>query len=220
VNEIKELAKSLIDNYQINTVYRLNGFEVTGGNAWTSGALFYNGEIFLINGGSVAIGGGQTLILNIVTEFLPTDPVEYLPSGSGSFNTHQIRLMACVSGVSGSGVADVSNVKGILKTMVLEIGSWDMDSVETKFVDIPLFLKQIKSVDVLIFIDSLGFSQKIDYSDPVGWLPSGSLSLRHVIIGEKLTRCRLERRPGGYFDDNFFDNTEINRGFITVQYEL
>lgn len=221
LSEINALAKSKIDNYQINTVYRLDGFQVTLAASvytWTAGTLFYNDEIFFIDAGTIAQGVGEVLILNIATTFLGTDPVAFRPSGSGSFNVHQTKSFVATSGTTGTGVSDADNVIGIIKTMILEIGAWDMDVTSTALVLIELPVIKIKSINVLIYQNGGGLAYPINYSSSGGgWLPNGSFTLDEAVPGT--TRCDLERRGTGFFDSTSF-NGASNRGIVHVEYEI
>jgi hypothetical protein len=223
LSEINALAKSKIDNYQINTVYRLDGFQVdlsASVYTWTAGTLFYNDEIFFIDAGTVAQGVGEVLILNIATTFLGTDPVAFRPSGSGSFNVHQTKSFVATSGTTGTGVSDADNVIGITKTMFLEIGTWDMQNVSDKLVLINLYISQIRSVDVLIIDDSLAGSYPINFTtNSQGWLPGGYFLLEQPTLGVPITRCDMSANPTGYFIGTSF-NGAANRGFIKVTYEI
>lgn len=82
----------------------------------SSGAIYHNGEIFLIDSFFGTPNPGDVPVLSVVTTYRAGDPVKY--SDGNNFNTHAIRKYRWTFGPSGSGLADFSFVVS-LKNKVL-----------------------------------------------------------------------------------------------------
>ena len=224
LSEINALAKSKIDNYQINTVYRLDGFQVTLAASvytWTEGTLFYNNEIFFIDAGTIAQGVGEVLILNIATTYLGTDPVAFRPSGSGSFNVHQTKSFVATSGTTGTGVFDADNVIGITKSKKIEIGTWDMNAISgvVLFIDIPV--DKILNIECIISGNAgTTGKRKLEYSSASfsSNQPSGGVYFEENTPTS--TRVELDATSGTVFTTSASYAGTSNRGFIYVEYEI
>lgn len=74
----------------------------------SAGAIWYNGEIYLVDAFTGTTGGGQTIVLSIVTTYDSGDPVKY--SNNQSYYTHSIRKIQFNVGTSGSGIINFSAV--------------------------------------------------------------------------------------------------------------
>ena len=102
------LANSIVgNNYDPTKVYVLVGCANSGtGLAYvlTAGAVFYNGEIYLMDANSFVATSGQVAVPNIVTTFATAangDPVQF--TDGTSHQVLQIRKVVLSSGVTGSG---------------------------------------------------------------------------------------------------------------------
>jgi len=73
----------------------------------SAGAVWYNGEIFLVDA-FTGTTGGTTIVLSIVTTYDVGDPVKY--SNNQNYYTHAIRKIAFSVSASGSGISDFSAV--------------------------------------------------------------------------------------------------------------
>lgn len=105
-----------------------------------------------------------------------------------------------------------------LRTKVIPIGDWDMDTDLTVSVAHGLTAEQIRTIYVQIRPDtSSGKSYKsllfvetassIDYTQTAG------------SIAHSNTDVILSRREGGEFDDTAYNATSFNRGWVTITYE-
>lgn len=76
----------------------------------TAGAVFYLGEIYLVDSAAFTAGGGQVAVLSFITTQYTTnaDPVTFTDSTIN--NVHDIRKILIASGASGSGIKDFSAV--------------------------------------------------------------------------------------------------------------
>ena len=92
-----------------------------------------------------------------------------------------------------------------LKSKVIEIGDWDMDSDLTNTIE-HLLGKVIRSVTVIIRKDD-----DITYYDLLSKDANAFTSLNESYIN-------LARSPGGFFDSTDFDSTSFNRGWVTIFY--
>lgn len=106
---------SSIVNYDSSKIYILYGLINSGSGAnynISSGAVFYSGEVFLVDAASGTLTGA-----NVVTGILGTtffigsnaDPVVF--TDGVSRNVHQIRKINLTPGLSGSGIANYSDFR-------------------------------------------------------------------------------------------------------------
>lgn len=119
-------------------------------------------------------------------------------------------------------VSDALEVDGIkdiasgseLKCRSFEIGSWDMDATASKVITTGLNFATIDrvSVQVMIYADT-GIEYPLEYRDPTEGTVSG-----HYFVGY-IGDVNIYRLLGGKFDDVDFDNTAVNRGFVTIWYK-
>lgn len=111
---ITALANSIIGRVPDTTnCYVLFGCKNTGsGTSYiiSAGAIYYNGEVYLVDAVSFTSASGQTAVLSFVTTNYTTnaDPVTF--TDGVAHNVHTIQKIAIASGVSGSGVCDFANL--------------------------------------------------------------------------------------------------------------
>ena len=76
----------------------------------SAGAIYYNGEVFLVDATTFTATSGQVAVGNISISQYGTnaDPVTF--TNGASYNVHNIRKITFASGVSGSGILDFSNL--------------------------------------------------------------------------------------------------------------
>lgn len=103
------LVKGMIGTYTTNDVIVLHGCVVSasipGTSSITSGAVYYNGEIYEVDANpSIVTTGLQTLVWGIVTTYRGSDPLTW--SDGIDRNLHRINKMALSAGLSGSGLAN------------------------------------------------------------------------------------------------------------------
>lgn len=75
----------------------------------SAGAIYYNGEVFLVDATTFTATSGQVAVGNIaITQYgVNADPVTF--SNGSSYNVHNVRKIVFASGVSGSGICDLAN---------------------------------------------------------------------------------------------------------------
>lgn len=122
---VDALVKSLISTYTTNDVIILHGCVISGTTtkAITEGAIYYNGEVYLVDAASGLTAGADTWIFAVVTTYAAGDPVTY--DDSTSHNQHRIDKIAFQVGDSGSDgyVADWDDA--IVKYLALiQRGDW------------------------------------------------------------------------------------------------
>lgn len=98
------------------------------------------------------------------------------------------------------------------KIKIIDIGDWNMDSTSPKVVAHGLTLSTIRSVKVSIRQDVNGNLTSLDFADVTA--PAAS-SGAYVADSTSINMYRL---VGGYYDNNNFDATSYNRGWITIMY--
>jgi hypothetical protein len=104
----------------------------------------------------------------------------------------------------------------IIHFATIDIGSWDMDSVQA--INVPhglgaLFIN-ILYINAYITNDPhSGYANIMCISDTIDvGNVAGSISYVNN------TNVRLWRKAGGFFDSNLFDDAVINRGYISICY--
>lgn len=109
------VLKNLIGStYDPTKGYILNGCINTGTGlnfAISAGAVFFNGEIYLVDAVTFTAAGGQTAVCSIVDTFFTAanaDPVQF--TDSVNRNVHKISKIVIASGVAGSTIADFANL--------------------------------------------------------------------------------------------------------------
>jgi len=101
-----------------------------------------------------------------------------------------------------------------IKFKSIEIGAWDMDKIDGKTVNHGLTASKIRSVSVIIVND--GGTRWINinyanYEESGDYLPAGYVAYDN-------TKISLYRFYQYTFDNTNFDNSTMNRGWITVGY--
>jgi hypothetical protein len=84
----------------------------------SAGAVYYNGEVFLVDATTFTATSGQVAVSNLGTTYYSTyaDPVTFT-DGSAN-NVHQIRKMVFTAGTSGSGIVDFSAMLQVPQVLV------------------------------------------------------------------------------------------------------
>ena len=112
---IDSLVQRIVGNgYDPNKVYVLYGCEdqnaISPLVSITAGAVFYNGEVYLVPATSYTNTGSNVPVANIVTSYFTgtnADPVTL--TDRTPRNVHEIRRMVITGAASGSGVANFSS---------------------------------------------------------------------------------------------------------------
>jgi hypothetical protein len=111
---ISNVVKGLLGTYTTNDVIILYGITVTLSTTtisndtatWTSGAIYYNGEVYTVPAGSVVKTAGQTFVFTNTETYDNTIDPTYFEDNS-PHNVHQVRQIQIVAGASGgSGVSN------------------------------------------------------------------------------------------------------------------
>jgi len=100
-------------NAVANTGYVLWGCVNTGSGlnySISSGAIFYNGEVYLVPAVTFTASAGQVAIANIVITQYTTNADPVLFTDGVSRNVHNIRSINFTAGVSGAGVFDFTQI--------------------------------------------------------------------------------------------------------------
>ena len=96
-------------NYDNSKAYIIYGVNITSGGSgydFTAGAVYYQGEVFLVDAQHVGVLSiGQVLISNITTTQYTTnaDPVTF--TDSNTYNVHNVRKITFAKGSTGTGSA-------------------------------------------------------------------------------------------------------------------
>jgi len=107
------LARTNILSYDASKIYVLYGCVNSGSGSnfvISAGAVFFNGEIYLVPAATFTTSGGNVAIGTITTTYFTAtnaDPVEFTDAILRS--VHEIRQIVISSGTSGSGTANYSD---------------------------------------------------------------------------------------------------------------
>ncbi len=122
---VDALVKGLIGAYTDDDLIILHGCVITGTTtkAITAGAIYYNGEVYLVDAAS-GLTGGAGWIFAIVTTYAAGDPVTY--DDATTHNQHQIDKIVFQIGDSGSDgyIADwdAATVKAVSRVIDISAG--------------------------------------------------------------------------------------------------
>jgi len=100
-----------------------------------------------------------------------------------------------------------------IKTKVLDIGGWDMDTVGAVNINHGLTsteYENIIAVSVILRNDTL--AEVYDASSTNSYSSDVEYNLSTAVV-------RINRKGGGFFDSTNFDDSTINRGFIKIDYK-
>lgn len=104
------LAQSIIIDKTLYNVLFGCVNSTPGGGTFTisAGAIYQNGEVYLVDAATLTPGGGQTVVLVLETTYQSGDPIQF--SDGSTHNVHEIKKLKLQNGVSGSGLVDYSSV--------------------------------------------------------------------------------------------------------------
>lgn len=233
-----EILKGITDNVGgTHALYGCIDSDISAtGWAISEGAIFYNGEVFQI---PLFVGSHATNVpvLNIVSTFRAGDPVTF--SDNNTFNVHQVRTMAWTMGASGSGLLNFSSLtrfkktigesllygvktdNALLKTKVIAIGDWNMQStVDLSIASGVSNLQQtLRSIDVMIRKDN--DSELNPFLSSIMQLGGGGISNNQGSVNiDSGNFINLRRTAASIYDSTNYDSTSFNRGWITIVYEV
>lgn len=108
---------------------------------------------------------------------------------------------------------DTEGTNLFLRTKVMDIGDWNMDTTGSVSIAHGLSFQKVRSISVLIRNDL-----DTEYYDLSANHEPGNSGGPFPLIHANNTNIVLERMPGGFFDDTNYDSTTYNRGWITIIY--
>lgn len=122
--------------------------------------------------------------------------------------------ISVANAVTTDGINETGADEGILKTKILQIGDWDMDS--NAWIEVPhgLTYSKIRSVTALIRNDNGSSFYDLSRVNPAVGTTSDGIRIDSINI-------HLQRIAGGAFDSTDFDTPSgYNRGWIVIGYIL
>ena len=99
-----------------------------------------------------------------------------------------------------------------LSVKVVEIGSWDMNATDFVSIKHGLTTSSIRMVQAIVKHDVSNLYYPIELWDTIAGVAGGSWSISALNIV-------VARTAASFFDSADFDDTTINRGYITIWYE-
>ncbi len=129
--------------------------------------------------------------------------------GDVTGNADTATLAAAASSIKETGAEN-----GTLRWKIIEIGDWNMDTYQQKYVAHGLTRTKIRSINIIIRGDSDGDYYPLNYTTITNGLTQGKWILP---VGSE-TLIEMQRLHQGLFDSTFFDSTSYNRGWITIGY--
>lgn len=113
-------------SYSYNTMYVLYGCINSGSGAnyiISAGAVFYQGEIFLVDSTSFSTTGSNVPIMTLITSQYTTDADPVTLTDSSVHNVHNIRKITVVSGAAGSGLVNFSSLYRLSFTIPAQLNA-------------------------------------------------------------------------------------------------
>ena len=207
------LCTNIVGNdYNSGIGYKISGVNATG-SVYSEGFIWYNNELFYCAGGNITGYANPARLIVTVTNDGTADPLEF--TDGVSRNVHNVNRLV-ISDVASGGIL-LSSLIGTTKTKHINIGPWNMNitagGTAVAFVSIPhtLSLVKIRSVSVFIFNDAQNTLYPISYVD-LGGLIKGTVDVDSTNINPSIF-------SGGLFDSASFNDTSVNRGYITITYQ-
>lgn len=210
-------------SYSASTYYILHGCVNSGvGSNYviSSGAIFFNGEIYLVDAVTFTTTGGQVPVMNIVTTQYTTnaDPVTF--TNGVAYDVHDIRKIAISAGTASGNQYGVNSNNifvnfanstpniieqanfAALQTKVVSFAGWNMVTTTTfnQAHGLPDITK-IRSISVIVRNNA--------NTEIADILSAGGFSA-------DATDVIMNREPLGAFNDAAYNNAN---GTITIQYE-
>ncbi len=197
---------------------------------WTLGSTFKVGErVTIINlasdqvitvnasGGSTITTLGTAVVDLYALQDTPTTPAHW---GGEAVLADTIDEVTDATGVTIDSVllkdsaiqTDSGGTNELLRTIVLEIGDWNMDSTNLVTVAHGLTLAKIRSFSVIIRQDDSATHYSFPTVDPT----VGGTENMYATA----TNINLARAPSGFFDNTSFNSTSFNRGWVTIIYAV
>lgn len=109
------ICRSICNNNQTNVMLLYGCVNSGSGLNYiiSAGAVYYQGEVYLVPAFTGTATGVQVPSVSILTAWRAGDPVKY--SDNNTFNTHKIRTMVWTIGASGAGLSDFGSIKSTQK---------------------------------------------------------------------------------------------------------
>jgi len=212
----EQVVNQLIDySYGLDNIVILYGLELTGSNpglrSWTDGAIFYEGNIYIVEADSDTTTGSEVLVFDDIT-----------PAG-----VHEIKYATLVNGTVAAGIGqDIEGANTtrynrnypkiddstVINVKTLEVNDWNMDSTSSKNVAHGLSdITKVFSVSVMIINDAADDVRPLDRPSAADPYAGGQFRL-------DATNVILERFTGGQFDDPDWNTSTGLRGRIKIEY--
>jgi hypothetical protein len=148
------------------------------------------------------------------------DEVGFLITG----NIYTPKIMMALQGIS---YTQTNLIPGdTFKTIVFEIGDWDMDATGTKAIDISsikggssTYAGVVRTVQVMVVADNGNMLDLVSGGGLSSGFPGTPTTPNGAwYIDEASGEIRLWRLSAGEFDSTSYDQTSYNRGFVTITY--
>ena len=177
----------------------------------------------------VGVGAGLVTLAGTITDVVIQNEVrKHVSSGTAFYNRDNANLKVDTISerTAGSGVtidsvalkdSAIKTDGTFLRTRVVNIGDWNMDTDNFKNVShgfLGSYFSTIRKVDVMIIADSgalLLLDNVTTETNP---------AIQGVIGAFTSSVIQLFRTTGGFFDASGFSSIAINRGTITITYEV
>lgn len=215
-NMIDGLNEALIGaEYDISIPYIQSGIRSYGTNQYTQGYFYFNSEMFYCPGKTTTTPFTNIPVCTIMDIADTTaDPLTFTDGNQRS--VHRNRYISIVDGATGSGSFDLSSafyVPSIIKTKIIDIGDWNMDSSTNVTLAHGLSdFTKVRNVSCQVRNDG-----NTTYYNLMSSINNG-LGTQVNEIAINSSNVILQRESNGIFDNSLFDSTSYNRGWVTIQY--
>ncbi len=214
----KGLLEIALTHYTDTTVPAI----AAGGTVDINGALYKN-PVEVAIGGATANSTWYDILLTpsnrtFTASFIARETGAWSDSKQGLYSGNN-RVVACVwrnasAEFINKNILVVNNRTCKVK---VEIGSWNMDSTASVAIDVGVTNTRIRDITVLIRINDDSIIIEINYPLNSG-LGYDSTKIGYFSI--RPTGINIARRDSSYFDSAVFNDPNINRGWIPIEYEV
>lgn len=108
-------------------------------------------------------------------------------------------------------MSSIISPPALLKTIMLELGVWNMDASNSKIISFSTVPKEnVRELSAIIFNDS---GQAFSFESAMNGSETNTNYIAHTG-----SNFQLNRANGGYFDGTGYNDTVMNRGYLILKH--
>lgn len=201
------------DSYDVTKGYVISGL-TNAGTLYFSGYIYFNGELYLCDGGDIAGYVNPARLLVTVTNHPTADPLEFTDGISRS--VHNVRKVKITDTASGgfllSTMVFIQQPTIKLREKLVTSTGWNMDTVPQISVAHGLTLSKIRSVDVMIMNNAGTALSPLNIGNYASSSSFPDVDGRYTLDATNIT---LDKRIGGIFDSAAYNSATA---YLTIKY--